>query len=74
MRAIRATLPWLREMSLSGVWRVLQRAGLHLRAARIQQDSPEPGYGPKREALLACLREAAWHPDEFVLVFLDEMG
>ena len=74
LRAIRATFPWLEEMSLSGVWRVLQRAGLHLRSARIQQYSPDPNYGPKREALLACLREAALHPDEIILVFLDEMG
>ena len=52
----------------------MQRAGLRLRSARVQHYSPDPDYGPKRDALLACLREAAVHPEEIVLVFLDEMG
>jgi transposase len=74
LRAVRATFPWLRGMSLSGVWRVLRRAGLRLRAGRIRQYSPDPAYVAKRDHLLACLRDALLHPQEVVLVFLDEMG
>lgn len=74
LRAIRATFPWLQERSLSGVWRVLQRADLRLRSARVQQYSPDPDYVPKRDEILACLRAAARDPDEIVVVFLDEMG
>jgi DDE superfamily endonuclease len=74
LRGIRATFPWLRGYSLSGVWRLLQRHGLHIRAAQVRQHSPDPAYVAKRDHLLACLREAAAHPDQVVLVFLDEMG
>jgi transposase len=74
LRAVRATFRWAREMSLSGVWRALRRAGLRRRSARLRQYSPDPAYGAKRDHLLACLREAAAHPAEVVLLFLDEMG
>ncbi len=48
--------------------------GLRLRGAVIQQYSPDPEYREKLERLLACLQEAAQHPGEVVVVFLDEMG
>ncbi len=74
LRAIQATFPWLHDLTLSGVWRVLQRYDLNLRGARLQQYSPDPEYGAKEAHLLRCLREAAQHPDTVTLVFLDEMG
>ena len=74
LRGIRATFPWLKDYTLSGVWRVLQRAGLHIRAARVRQHSPDPEYAAKRDHLVDCLRDAAAHPGEVELVFLDEIG
>ncbi len=74
LAAIRATFPWLRNYSLSGVWRLLRRFKLKRRGARIQQYSPDPDYLAKVERLLECLREAALAPGEVVVVFLDEMG
>lgn len=74
LRGIRATFPWLKDYSLSGVWRVLKRCDVHLRSAAVRQHSPDPDYVAKVEHLLACLREAHAHPDEVVVVFLDEMG
>jgi hypothetical protein len=74
LRGIRATIPWLKDYTLSGVWRLLQRHGLHIRAAQVHQHSPDPDYVAKLEHLLACLRDAAQHPGEVMLVFLDEMG
>ena len=74
LRGVRASFPWLKDYTLSGVWRVLHRQGLHIRAAQVRQHSPDPEYLAKLEHLLACLRDAAAHPDEVVLVFLDEMG
>lgn len=56
------------------MWRLLRRAGLHLRSARVQLYSPDPDYLVKREQLEACLRAAAGAPDTMVCVFLDEMG
>jgi len=74
LRGIRATFPWLKDYTLSGVWRVLHRAGLHIRGARVRQHSPDPEYAAKLEHLLDCLQDAATHPGEVELVFLDEMG
>lgn len=71
---MRASFPWLKHYSLSGVWRVLHRSGLHIRSAQVRQHSPDPEYVAKLDKLLACLRDASAHPDEVVLVFLDEMG
>ena len=74
LRTIRASLEWLRDYSLSGVWRVLRGYDLRLRSARVQHSSPDPDYAAKEAHLLACLQVAAAVPDEIVVVFLDEMG
>ena len=74
LRGVRATFPWLKHYTLSGVWRLLRRHNLHIRSAQVRQHSPDPDYLTKLEHLLSCLRDAAAHPDEVVLVFLDEMG
>jgi transposase len=74
LRGVRATFPWLKHYTLSGVWRLLQRHNLHLRMAQVRQHSPDPEYRAKLEHLLSCLRDAAAHPSEVVLLFLDEMG
>lgn len=74
LRTIRATFADLGSYTLSGVWRVLQRADLGLRSARVQQYSPDPDYLTKEAHLLACLREATDTPGEVVVLFWDEMG
>jgi transposase len=74
LRAIRATCSWWAGLTLPGVWRALQRLGLGLRSAMVQQYSPDPDYLAKEAHLLVCLREAAATPDEVVALFLDEMG
>src|SRR4028118_972886 len=63
LKAVRASFPWLQGTSLSGVWRLLQRCDLRLRSARVQHFSPDRAYLVKEAHLLACLREAAEHPD-----------
>lgn len=74
LRAVQASFPWLKDYSLSGVWRLLKRSGLSIRAARVRQHSPDPDYLAKFEHLLECLQEAAAHPGQVELLFLDEMG
>jgi len=74
LRAVRASIPCLRGMSLSGVWRALRREGLGLRTARVRQHSPDPDYAAKQAHMRACLADAAAHPDTVVLRFLAEMG
>ena len=74
LRGVRATFPWLKHYTLSGVWRLLRRHKLHIRSARVRQHSPDPEYLTKLEHLLSCLRDAAAHPDEVVLVFLGQVS
>jgi hypothetical protein len=74
LRAIRASFPWLKGYSLSGVWRLLRRHKLSVRSARVRQHSPDPEYQRKYDHLLSCLHHTAQHPETIVLVFLDEMG
>src|SRR5215207_7354502 len=52
LRSVRATFPWLKHYTLSGVWRLLQRHNLHLRMAQVRQHSPDPEYLAKLEHLL----------------------
>ena len=71
LRDIRATFLWLKDYTLSGVWRLLHRHGLHIRAAQVRQHSPDPDYVTKVDHLLACLRDAATHSGAVEIVFLD---
>jgi transposase len=64
----------LRGYSLSGVWRLLDRLGLKLRSARVQQFSPDPDYQAKRIDLEMALWEARRYPRSVAAVFIDEMG
>lgn len=71
---IRASVAWLADYSLSGVWRVLERLGLGLRSARVRQYSPDPEYLLKRKRLERALRDATRQPEAAVALFLDEFG
>jgi len=74
LRTIRASVDWLTEDTVSGVWRVLQACGLGLHASGARLFSPDPDYGSKVRRLYRCLRDAARHPDTVVALFLDEFG
>lgn len=71
---IQAAFAWLEAYSLSGVWRILQRFGLCLHSACVQQFSPDPQYALKQKRLERALREAAREPERIVALFLDEFG
>jgi transposase len=74
LTTIRATVDWLHDYSVSGVWSVLQRCGLKLRSAAVQHYSPDPDYQLKVWRLKKALRDAARHPDRVATLFLDEFG
>ena len=74
LRTLRASVQTVADYSLSGLWRLLQRAGVRLRRVADQLYSPDPEYAHKVARLEHCLREAARQPEEVVVVFLDEMG
>jgi transposase len=74
LRTLRASVEWLTEYTMSGVWRVLQTCGLGLHTARVRLLSPDPAYRSKVRRRHRCLRDAARHPDTVVALFLDEFG
>jgi transposase len=74
LSTIRATIDWLQDYTLSGVWYVLARCGLKLRSAQVQQHSPDPDYKKKVFRLKKSLRDAARHPRTVAALFLDEFG
>jgi transposase len=74
LRTIRASVAWLTEYTLSGVWRALQAWGLGLHASCTRLFSPDPDYRSKVRRLHRCLRDTARHPDTVVALFLDEFG
>src|SRR5262245_23977579 len=74
LRTIRASVGWLAEYTVSGVWRILQNCGLELHSSCARLFSPDPEYHSKVRRLHRCLRDAAQHPDTVVALFLDEFG
>jgi DDE superfamily endonuclease len=74
LSTIRASFDWLADYTLSGVWRLLDRCGLRLRSAQVQQYSPDPEYEAKVANLEMCLWEARRYPRSVVAVFVDQMG
>jgi len=74
LRTMRASVDWLMDYTVSGVWRVLQSWGLGLHTALARLFSPDPDYASKKRQLHRCLRDAARHPDTVAALFLDEFG
>ena len=74
LRTIRASVDWLTDYTLSGVWRVMQSCGLGLHNSCARLVSPDPDYASKVRRLHRCLRDAARHPATVVALFLDEFG
>jgi transposase len=74
LRTMRASVDWLTDYSMSGVWRLLQSCGLGLHTSYARLFSPDPDYRSKVRRLHRCLRDAARHPDTVVALFLDEFG
>jgi hypothetical protein len=74
LRAIRASVGWLTDYTLSGVGRLLQSCGLGLHTSGARLFSPDPEYQRKARGLHRCLRDAARHPETVVALSLDEFG
>lgn len=74
LRAVQASVHWLKDYSLSGVWQVLQGYGLRLRSAQMRQWSPDPDYESKLAHLLDCMKRTAANPQKIAFLFWDQMG
>ncbi|MCI0562727.1 MAG: IS630 family transposase [Nitrososphaera sp.] len=67
-------LKWLEGCSQPGVYQVLKRLGFSRKRAMNFIDSPDPAYHRKWKAVLQAFMEAMNHPEEVVIVFLDEFS
>jgi putative transposase len=74
LRAVQASVEWLKEYSLSGVWQVLRGSGLTLRSAQMRHWSPDPDYENKLTHLLECMKQTAVNPQKIAFLFWDQMG
>lgn len=64
---------WLRDLSLPGVHRVLERLQVVWKRARAAVHSPDPHYAAKRAELERLRALALAQPTQTVLVYLDEV-
>jgi len=74
LRALKASVKWLKNYSLSGVWQVLRSYNLTWRSAQMRQWSPDPEYESKLAHVLDCLQQTAAQPKRIAFLFLDQMG
>lgn len=73
LKDIRRVISWLRDCTLSGVCQILQRLKISLKQAIGYVDSPDPDYDLKRRAMAYAFSAALHHPDEYVVLFQDEL-
>lgn len=74
LERIRASFSFLQDFTLSGVWHLLDRWDLSLRSAVVRHFSPDEQYLPKLWWLQHVLGKSARAPQQYVALFLDEMG
>lgn len=67
-------LKWLESCSQPGIYKVLKRLGFSRKRAMNFIHSPDLNYQLKWKAILRAFMEATNHPDEVVMVFLDEFS
>lgn len=58
--------------SLSGIWRLLRRLGIHYKRGQQHVHSPDPEYRGKAARIAECVQAARDRPGAVVTLFLDE--
>lgn len=74
LQDIGKVLKWLEGCSEAGIYKILKRLGFSRKRAMNFIHSPDPDYHRKWEAILQAFLETVNHPEEVVLVFLDEFS
>jgi hypothetical protein len=63
----------LKNYTLSGIFYVLKRLGLHHKQGQSHYTSPDPDYQLKVKQIQACLQQARQSPEKQVLLYADEL-
>lgn len=74
LATIRDSLAWLRQLTLSGVWRHLERAKLARKRGRLKVHSPDLQYLEKLLEVVRVLELAASSNGKVVVLFADEFS
>lgn len=72
LETVRKACDWMGDLSLSGVWRVLDHLGIALKRGRDHVHSPDPNYVEKLADIVAALDQAVNSNGRIVFVFNDE--
>lgn len=72
LETIRNACPWMSDLTLSGVWRVLDQLEITLKRGRDHVHSPDPNYVQKLDDIVAAYEEALKSNGRIVFVFSDE--
>lgn len=74
LKRLRTAMDALADYSISGLSRLVQRAGLRQKRGRMHVHSPDPDYVGKAAAVAQALTEARQHPETVTLLYQDEAG
>ena len=67
-------VPWLEDISLSGIHQIFSRLGLSYKRARDYVRSPDRDYAEKLACIQPALETARQVPETYVVVYQDEFG
>lgn len=73
LKEVQQACDWLKQYSLSGVWKVLRAYRLHYKRGQQHLHSPDPEYCQKRDLSQACVQAAKEKP-AIVTLYLDEFS
>jgi hypothetical protein len=73
LATIRGACDWLKGLTLSGVWQVLDRLKIGYELGRDHIHSPDPHYWEKLREVQDCLQQAAAPHGRVVVVFSDQL-
>jgi len=73
LSTLRESCAWLTDLTLSGVWHVLDRLKIGYKLGRDHVHSPDPHYWEKLRDVQECLRESADSDGRVVVVFADQL-
>lgn len=70
---MRHSCDWLADLTLPGVWQILQRYRLHYIRGRQYLHSPDDNYAAKLTYIEQCRHHAQTDPAHYVFLYLDEI-
>ena len=74
LRTLGNSVPWLCDVSVSGIHQILSRLGISYKRARFYVRSPDKDYAEKMDHIQHVLEETRRYPQTLVALYQDEFG